>query len=175
MASDSIIMNHVAPALGVIVACMLFASPIKAVRAVRLQHQLGVSATAPGTSQKLCLAFAMPEPVAPSLHFEDSPEANKRPCHLTSLAHHLAALLSQSLNPLPYVPMWANCVAWLVYAFLIADPYVLASNVPGVLIASYMTISCYGYADDRVGQPGREPCAAVLISSSIAMVSSKPC
>lgn len=57
----------------------------------------------------------------------------------------------QSLNPLPYVAMWANCVAWLVYAFLTHDPYVLASNVPGVLIASYMTISCYGFADDKVG------------------------
>lgn len=57
----------------------------------------------------------------------------------------------QSLNPLPYVAMWANCVAWLVYAFLIRDPYVLASNVPGVLIASYMAISCYGFAEDKVG------------------------
>jgi hypothetical protein len=62
-----------------------------------------------------------------------------------------AAVVLQSLNPLPYVAMWANCVAWLVYAFLTHDPYVLASNVPGVLIASYMTISCYGFADDKVG------------------------
>jgi hypothetical protein len=58
--------------------------------------------------------------------------------------------LLQSLNPLPYIAMWANCVAWLVYAFLITDPYVLASNVPGVLIASYMAVSCYGYADEKV-------------------------
>lgn len=56
----------------------------------------------------------------------------------------------QSLNPIPYIAMWANCVAWLVYAFLTTDPYVLASNVPGVLIASFMAISCYGFADDKV-------------------------
>jgi len=56
----------------------------------------------------------------------------------------------QSLNPIPYIAMWANCVAWLVYAFLTTDPYVLASNVPGVLIASFMAISCYGFAEDEV-------------------------
>lgn len=96
MATDSIMMKHVAPALGVLVACMLFASPLKAVKGVRQTRQLG------------------------------------------------------SLNPLPYVAMWANCVAWLVYAFLTRDPYVLASNVPGVLIASYMAISCYGIAEDKI-------------------------
>lgn len=42
MASDSVLMKHVAPALGVLVACMLFASPIKAVRGVRFHRQLGV-------------------------------------------------------------------------------------------------------------------------------------
>lgn len=36
-------MKHVAPGLGVLVAGMLFASPIKAVRTVRQTHQLGVS------------------------------------------------------------------------------------------------------------------------------------
>lgn len=56
----------------------------------------------------------------------------------------------QSLNPLPYVAMWANCVAWLVYSFLTTDPYVLASNIPGVLIATWLTLSCYGFAEERV-------------------------
>jgi hypothetical protein len=63
--------------------------------------------------------------------------------------------------------MWANCVAWLVYAFLTRDPYVLASNVPGVLIASYMAISCYGIAEDKVCLH-----AALLIQSSS---NSPPC
>jgi hypothetical protein len=60
----------------------------------------------------------------------------------------------QSLNPLPYCAMLANTVAWLVYAFLTADPYVLASNVPGVLLSTWLTFSCYGFADDRVGGLG---------------------
>jgi solute carrier family 50 protein (sugar transporter) len=51
------------------------------------------------------------------------------------------------------VAMWANCVAWLVYAFLTVDIYVLASNIPGLLLGSFMTISCYGYADEKVTTP----------------------
>lgn len=46
MASDNIMMKHVAPALGVLVACMLFASPLKAVKGVRQTRQLGVRAFA---------------------------------------------------------------------------------------------------------------------------------
>jgi hypothetical protein len=38
----NVLMKHVAPALGVIVATMLFASPVTVVRAVRQQRQLGV-------------------------------------------------------------------------------------------------------------------------------------
>jgi hypothetical protein len=47
--------------------------------------------------------------------------------------------------------MWANCVGWLVYSFLIKDLYVLASNEPGLVLATFMTITCYGFADDKVG------------------------
>lgn len=56
----------------------------------------------------------------------------------------------QSLNPLPLVAMWANCVAWLVYSFITVDVYVLASNIPGLLLGSFMTITCYGFADEKV-------------------------
>ncbi|KAF8061939.1 SWEET6B [Scenedesmus sp. PABB004] len=90
-----LIMKHVVPGLGCLVAWALFASPFQAVLAVRGAKALG------------------------------------------------------SLNPLPLVAMWANCVAWLVYSFITVDPYVLASNVPGLLLGSFMAISCYGFADDR--------------------------
>ncbi|WIA18167.1 hypothetical protein OEZ85_009642 [Tetradesmus obliquus] len=92
---DSVLMKHVAPGLGCIVAWALFSSPFKAVLQVRASKALG------------------------------------------------------SLNPLPLVAMWANCVAWLVYSFLTVDVYVLASNIPGLLLGSFMTISCYGYADEK--------------------------
>jgi solute carrier family 50 protein (sugar transporter) len=55
------------------------------------------------------------------------------------------------------VAMWANCVAWLVYSFLTVDIYVLASNIPGLLLGSFMTISCYGYADEKVIYITRAP------------------
>jgi hypothetical protein len=46
--------------------------------------------------------------------------------------------------------MWANCAGWLVYAFLTRDPYVLASNEPGLVLATFMTVTCYGFADEKV-------------------------
>ena len=40
--------------------------------------------------------------------------------------------------------MWANCAAWLVYSYLTKDPYVLASNEPGLLLATFMAIMQVG-------------------------------
>lgn len=54
------------------------------------------------------------------------------------------------VNPLPFVAMWANCTAWLVYAFLKGDVYVFFSNEPGLLLGAFMTVSCYGYADAKI-------------------------
>jgi solute carrier family 50 protein (sugar transporter) len=51
------------------------------------------------------------------------------------------------LNPLVYCAMHANCVGWLVYAFLKRDPYILASNFGGALLAQFMVLSCVGAAD----------------------------
>eukprot|EP00878_Enallax_costatus_P035882 GHUV01040127.1.p1 GENE.GHUV01040127.1~~GHUV01040127.1.p1 ORF type:complete len:217 (+),score=21.48 GHUV01040127.1:162-812(+) len=90
-----LLMKHIAPGLGCVVAWLLFSSPFKAVLQVRQSRALG------------------------------------------------------SLNPLPLVAMWANCVAWLVYSFITTDVYVLASNIPGLLLGSFMTISCYGFADEK--------------------------
>jgi hypothetical protein len=74
MASDNIMMKHVAPALGVLVACMLFASPLKAVKGVRQTRQLGVRAT---------LKFA-----ASIMHDKSmGPKRLGRPS--TSLRHHI--------------------------------------------------------------------------------------
>jgi hypothetical protein len=63
--------------------------------------------------------------------------------------------------------MWANCTGWLVYAFLITDPYVLASNVPGLALAIFMTVTCYGFADDKARAYGLwlVACACALARS----------
>ncbi|GBF97258.1 hypothetical protein Rsub_09949 [Raphidocelis subcapitata] len=54
-----------------------------------------------------------------------------------------------AFNPLPLVAMWANCAGWLVYSYLTRDIYVLASNEPGLILATFMTITCYGFADEK--------------------------
>lgn len=95
MATDSVLLKHVAPALGCLVAWAMFLAPLRAVLHVRRSRALG------------------------------------------------------ALNPLPLVAMWANCAAWLGYAFLTRDPYVLASNEPGLLLAAFMLLSCYGHADEK--------------------------
>lgn len=43
MATDSVLMKHVAPALGCVVAWAMFVSPLKAVLQVRKSRALGVS------------------------------------------------------------------------------------------------------------------------------------
>ncbi len=65
----------------------------------------------------------------------------------------------QELNPLPMVAIWANCTAWLVYAYMKADYYVFFANEPGLLLGIYMTIICYGFAEPKVSLP----CTTVLI------------
>jgi hypothetical protein len=58
--------------------------------------------------------------------------------------------------------MWANCVGWLVYSFLIRDAYVLASNVPGLVLAVSMTVTCYGFADEKA-------CPCSLLFTALAL------
>jgi hypothetical protein len=47
------------------------------------------------------------------------------------------------------------------------DVYVLAPNLPGLMLAIFMTVTCYGFADDKVcadpmRQRGAAPCCAGL-------------
>lgn len=51
------------------------------------------------------------------------------------------------LNPLPLVAIIANCTGWLLYGCILADPYVIAANWPGLLLGIFMTVTCYGFAD----------------------------
>lgn len=92
---EDIVLKHVAPGLGCVIAFCMFSSPFRAVQQVRKQKSLG------------------------------------------------------DLNPLPMVAMWANCAAWLVYGYLVKDYYVFAANEPGLLLGTYMTIVCYGFADAK--------------------------
>jgi solute carrier family 50 protein (sugar transporter) len=53
------------------------------------------------------------------------------------------ALLSSALgdlNPFPWVVMSGNCFGWLVYACYTHDPFILAANIPGLLVSFYLNI-----------------------------------
>lgn len=84
-----------------------------------------------------CVALPSPHLASPQFHHMPPPPRLRIP---------------QSLNPLPMVAMWANCVAWLVYAFLTKDPYVLCPNWAGLLLGTFMTMACFGLADDEVSR-----------------------
>lgn len=45
-----------------------------------------------------------------------------------------------TLNPIPWAVMSGNCLGWLIYAHLAHDPFILASNVPGILISTWLNV-----------------------------------
>jgi solute carrier family 50 protein (sugar transporter) len=42
------------------------------------------------------------------------------------------------LNPLPFSMMTGNCIGWCAYAYYTHDPFVLAANLPGLLISLWL-------------------------------------
>jgi len=42
------------------------------------------------------------------------------------------------LNPLPFSMMTGNCIGWCAYAYYTHDPFVLAANLPGLLISMWL-------------------------------------
>jgi solute carrier family 50 protein (sugar transporter) len=82
-------LEHLVPALGVLVANALFFSPLKPVLAARHGH----------------------------------------------------GSFSSAAPPLVFAAMHANTLAWLVYAFLRRDPYILASNLFGALVSQFMLLA----------------------------------
>lgn len=76
-----------------------------------------------------------------------------------TLTLHCPAPTPQDLNPLPLVAIIANCTGWLLYGCILADPYVIAANWPGLLLGIFMTVTCYGFADLKVCRgPGEAWC-----------------
>lgn len=42
------------------------------------------------------------------------------------------------LNPAPWAVMSGNCFGWLTYAYYARDPFILASNIPGILVSVWL-------------------------------------
>ena len=97
MSTDSdafheLLLHHLVPGLGAVIACCMFASPMTAVRKAKRTGCIG------------------------------------------------------QLNPLPLVAIIANCIGWLIYGAMNADPYVMAANYPGLLMGIYMVMVTYALA-----------------------------
>jgi len=43
-----------------------------------------------------------------------------------------------ALNPLPFAMVLGNCVGWTSYGFLAKDYYLVAGNMPGILVGLWM-------------------------------------
>ena len=42
------------------------------------------------------------------------------------------------LNPRPWAVMTGNCLGWCAYAYYIHDPFILASNIPGLILSMWL-------------------------------------
>jgi Sugar efflux transporter for intercellular exchange len=42
------------------------------------------------------------------------------------------------LNPFPFVMMTGNCLGWTVYGYYTRDPFVVAANIPGLVLSLWM-------------------------------------
>jgi len=57
---------------------------------------------------------------------------------VNSLAAALKRRSLGVLNPTPWGIMTGNCFGWLVYAYYSRDPFVLASNIPGMIVSLWL-------------------------------------
>ena len=44
------------------------------------------------------------------------------------------------LNTTPYAIMFGNCLGWCAYSYYTSDPFVLASNLPGLILSLWLNI-----------------------------------
>ena len=61
----------------------------------------------------------------------------------------LAARKDEALgevNPVPFVSIIGNCVAWLGYGFATGNNFVFASNLPGTMLGFWFTLSAVAFA-----------------------------
>ena len=52
-----------------------------------------------------------------------------------------------AFNILPMPVMFANCLGWLIYSFLKKDVFIMASNAPGLLLATWYVLTVTRIAD----------------------------
>lgn len=78
------------------------------------------------------------------------------------------------LNPLPFSMMTGNCIGWCAYAYYTHDPFVLAANLPGLLISLWLNFGAIKlqYLDMHEGVKRRqEDQESPIEAESLTMVS----
>lgn len=60
---------------------------------------------------------------------------------IKSLNHALTTGSLGNLNPKPWSVMTGNCLGWCAYAFYTDDPFVLAANLPGLILSFWLNIN----------------------------------
>eukprot|EP00934_Nitzschia_sp_Nitz4_P009006 Nitzschia sp. Nitz4//scaffold61_size107673//31588//32495//NITZ4_004229-RA/size107673-snap-gene-0.108-mRNA-1//-1//CDS//3329555692//8996//frame0 len=68
------------------------------------------------------------------------------------------------LNPIPWAVMTGNCLGWIAYSYHTQDPYIFASNIPGILVSVWLNL---GAAKIQYSQ-------ARTITASITATSDSP-
>jgi solute carrier family 50 protein (sugar transporter) len=59
---------------------------------------------------------------------------------INDLNHALGWGSLGSLNTTPWAVMTGNCLGWCAYSYYTADPFVLASNLPGLILSLWLNI-----------------------------------
>lgn len=80
--------------------------------------------------------------------------------------HHTKSLKSH--NPLPYCMIVCNCLAWLLYSFLVRNYYIFFGNLIGWCLGLYYVLSMFAVALNSSGPQSSEcfSMLAVLVSGT---------
>ena len=92
-------------------------------------------------SSLLCLTASRPHCLTASLpHCLSSchGKTNKITAPVQDLRHCLRKGSLGSLNPFPWVMMTGNCLGWTVYGYYTRDPFVVAANIPGLVLSLWL-------------------------------------
>jgi solute carrier family 50 protein (sugar transporter) len=88
-----------------------------------------------------------------------------------SLAIALKRKSLGDLNPTPWAIMTGNCFGWLAYAYYTKNPFVLASNIPGLLVSFWLNagaskLQYYAQIDNNIDDEDNNNYEAAQSSSA---------
>ncbi|KAG7340883.1 sugar efflux transporter [Nitzschia inconspicua] len=111
-----VVFHYVCPSLGVLISTALYMAPLRDLKRCLQKGTLGFSSTTNTTRTETTTTGS------------------------GGGAQQQQQQQQQQLNPVPWAVMNGNCLGWLIYAHLARDPFILASNLPGILVSTYLNI-----------------------------------